>query len=356
MMTSKFRILLSIILGLHLLVTAVNASAQDGRIALTQEMVEATTAFLAVLSDSQRDAASFEFDDEERFNWHFIPRDRKGAVLKQLDPEQLQAATTLLQTLFSAKGFEKTEQVRSLESVLADIEVNGRFVRDPERYYLTVFGRPALDSDWAVRYEGHHLAFNWTFIGGEGIASTPQFFGSNPAEVRQGSRQGFRALAAEEDLARDLLNSLDQSQLSQAVLDGEAPRDIFTAAEKTVSHLQDEGIGYGDLNSPQQQSLLGLIEEVASAQPALIAGERMARIRQEGLDNIKFAWIGGSERGDPHYYRVQGPGFLIEYDNTQNDANHIHLVWRDFAGDFGRDVIRMHYDAVAAEHGPGHSH
>ena len=209
---------------------------------------------------------------------------------------------------------------------------------------------------WAIRYEGHHLAFNWTFVQGTGIASTPQFFGSNPAEVREGEKKGTRVLAAEEDMGRQLLNSLNEKQRSEAVLSGDAPRDIFTAAQKQIMPLEDVGISYGQLDSQQQEVLLAIILEVASAQNEVVASERLRTIMADGIDAVKFAWIGGFERGDAHYYRIQGGSFLIEYDNTQNDANHVHLVWRDFNGDFGRDLIRLHYDAVATEHGLGHRH
>jgi len=344
---------------LVLIVTALSLQvsiAQQSHVELTQEMVDVTNSFLASLTEMQRNSGTYQFDDEERLNWHFIPRDRNGIPLKSLNGNQLQSARDLLQTFFSAKGFQKSENVRALESVLAEIEVNGRIDRDPDLYFITVFGSPSLDGNWALRYEGHHMAFNWTFVGGQGIASSPQFFGSNPAEVRTGPKQGTRVLAVEEDLARTLVTSLDASQSSQAIIDTEVPRDIYTAAEKEVSALEDQGIAFSALNSQQKQTLISLIEELVLIQPTVIAEARMATIRHEGMDNIKFAWIGSIERGDPHYYRVQGPGFLIEYDNTQNNANHIHLVWRDFMGDFGRDLIRMHYDAVAVEFGPGHQH
>ncbi len=330
--------------------------AQQSKIELSHEIIDATNLFLESLNAAQREKVQYSFDDEERLNWHFIPRDRQGITLKELNPAQLESARNLLQTLFSAKGFQKTENVRSLEEVLAVLEPNGPFVRDPDLYYLTLFGTPAEHGPWAVRYEGHHLAFNWTFIDNSGIASSPQFFGSNPAEVRSGASQGTRVLAAEEDLGRQLLKSLSRSQMNLAVLQGEAPRDIFTGADKKVTALDDAGITYAELNSGQQQMLRAIIREVASAQPDVIADGRMQAIMDEGIESVKFAWIGGAERGDAHYYRVQGQSFVIEYDNTQNDANHIHLVWRDFAGDFGRDLIRLHYDAVASEHGPGHTH
>ena len=336
--------------------STLSVSAQESRIDLTQRMVDATNAFVSSLSAQQRNNGIYAFDDEERFNWHFIPRDRKGVPFRSMNESQRSAAQDLLKTFFSAKGYQRAEAVRSLESVLAEIEVNGRFDRDPDLYFLTVFGDPSLDSNWALRYEGHHLAYNWTFVSGVGIASSPQFFGSNPAEVRAGNKAGTRVLAAEEDLGRDLVSSLSGDQKSAAILDIDVPGDIFTAAEKVISPLENSGVRYRDLDSRQKRMLIALIDELASMQPEIIADARMETIRSEGLDEIKFVWIGGTERGDPHYFRVQGASFLIEYDNTQNNANHIHLVWRDFAGDFGRDLIRMHYQAAASVYGSIHNH
>ena len=338
------------------LVTVLPASAQQARIDLTQEMVEATNAFVSSLSVQQRNNGVYTFEDEERFNWHFIPRDRKGVPFRSMNDSQRAAAQNVLQTFFSAKGYQRAEAVRSLESVLAEIEVNGRFDRDPELYFLTIFGTPGLDSNWALRYEGHHLAYNWTFVSGMGIASSPQFFGSNPAEVRSGEKIGTRVLSVEEDLGRDLVSALSADQKKMAILDLEVPGDIFTAAEREITRLENSGISYSELNSRQKRMLIALIDELASMQSEVIAEARMASIRSEGLEDIKFVWIGGIERGDPHYYRVQGSSFLIEYDNTQNNANHIHLVWRDFTGDFGRDLIRMHYQAAANGFGATHNH
>ena len=344
------------LLLLIVLVAVLPANAQQARIDLTQEMVEATNAFVSSLSVQQRNNGIYTFEDEERFNWHFIPRDRKGVPFRSMNDSQRAAAQNVLQTFFSAKGYQRAEAVRSLESVLAEIEVNGRFDRDPELYFLTIFGTPGLDSNWALRYEGHHLAYNWTFVSGMGIASSPQFFGSNPAEVRSGEKIGTRVLSVEEDLGRDLVSALSADQKKMAILDIEVPGDIFTAAEREITRLENSGISYSELNSRQKRMLISLIDELASMQSEVIAEARMATIRSEGLEDIKFAWIGGIERGDPHYYRVQGSGFLIEYDNTQNNANHIHLVWRDFTGDFGRDLIRMHYQAAANGFGATHNH
>ncbi|MDP1932365.1 MAG: DUF3500 domain-containing protein [Gammaproteobacteria bacterium] len=343
------------VLALAIVLVTRLPSAQEAPMELTAEMIAATGSFLDSLNAEQRARAVFDFDAEERLNWHFIPRSRQGVSLKELDAVQLPQATSLLRTFLSPMGYEKTEQVRSLEVVLLEIEVNGRFVRDPYLYYLTVFGAPSLEGEWALRFEGHHLAFNWTFAGGMGLTSTPQFVGSNPAEVRSGALTGLRVLAAEEDLARALLKSLSAEQSAVAILPGEAPGDIITGSNREVTALEDVGIAYPQLTAQQQTQLMRIIEQIAAVQPAEIVAERMAGIRAEGVENLKFAWMGGGELGDPHYYRIQGPGFLIEYDNTQNDANHIHLVWRDFEGDFGRDLLRLHYDAVA-QAGQGHSH
>lgn len=332
------------------------AQAQDMRVELNQRMVAAADAFLASLTREQHNRAVYDFDDEERLNWHFIPRSRNGAVLQDMTPGQLEAAHALLRTFFSESGYSQTQAVRNLENVLAEIEVNGMFERNPDLYYLTVFGEPGLDSTWALRYEGHHLAFNWTFVRGLGIASSPQFFGTNPAEVRTGELTGTRVLGTEEDLGRALVTSLSREQARQAILETDVPRDIITGANVDIDRFDAVGIKGSDLSSDQQVQLMNLISEVASVQPAGIYEERMAQVRDDGFENLRFVWIGNTEPGAPHYFRVQGSGFLIEYDNVQNEANHVHLVWRDFDGDFGRDLLQLHYESVAAVNGRGHEH
>jgi hypothetical protein len=206
-----------------------------------------------------------------------------------------------------------------------------------------VFGEPGDRSTWGWRYEGHHLSHNWTIVNGTAIAASPQFFGTNPAEVRDGPKRGQRVLGSEEDQARSLLASLNASQHASAMLSDEAPRDILTSSEREVAMLDDLGVSQNDLTPNQQATLWSIIEEYATAQPAMVANQRLDEIREAGLSNIKFGWMGGAERGEPHYYRIQGPTFLIEYDNTQGSANHVHSVWRDFRGDFGRDLLAMHY-------------
>lgn len=307
-------------------------------------MAEAAQALVASLDEAQQAKLRWPFDSEERFNWHFIPRERQGLPLREMNERQRAAAFALLRTGLSEKGYSKAETVRSLENVLR--AATGSAIRDPELYFFTIFGDPASGT-WAWRYEGHHLAQNWTIVGGRAVATTPAFYGANPAEVREGPMKGTRALAVESDLAWQLLASLADAQRRDAVIGETAPRDIITGAERKAAMLENAGVAATGLSSQQQGVLMSLIEEHASSQAPALAAARLARVRSGGLASIRFAWMGATTRapGAGYYYRVQGPAFLIEYDNTQNNANHQHVVWRDFAGDFGADVLAGHYAA-----------
>jgi hypothetical protein len=325
-----------------ILVTIAMAFATAQAAAPAEEIAQSARRFLGTLDAAGREKAQLSFDAEERFNWHFVPRPRAGLPLKQLSQPQRAAGMRLLRAGLSEKGYSKAETIRTLELVLAEIEQDP-VRRDPDLYHITIFGDPSSDGTWGWRFEGHHISLNWTLVGGRSIGSTPQFFGSNPAEVRRGPQKGTRALAAEEDLARALLGSLSDVQRRRAVVSDTAPPDIFSGNERKVDRLDDSGVAFADLTADQRGLLLAIIEEYAAAQPKPIAEQRVTRLREAGLERIRFAWMGGLSRGEPHYYRLQGPTFLIEYDNTQNGANHIHAVWRDFDGDFGVDLLREHY-------------
>ena len=307
----------------------------------TASMAKAATAFLETLTPDQRTAAMFPFDGEDRFDWHFIPRERKGVPLKTMTEAQQAAALALVQTSLSAEGYDKAERIRQLEQILYERE--GRDIRDTELYFFMVFGEPSASGTWAWRYEGHHISHSWTVIDGALSSTTPQFFGTNPAYVREGNRAGERVLGAEDYLARTLLGSLSGDDLEAALISDEAPRDILTSSEREAAMQDDVGVAYSQLDGNQQATLWALIEEYAVVQPAPISEERLSKVRAAGLADIKFAWMGSVMAGEPHYYRVQGPTFLIEYDNVQNEANHAHSVWRDFDGDFGRDLLAAHY-------------
>jgi hypothetical protein len=306
------------------------------------DMAKAARAFLATLDEGQSKLAKLPFDSEERFNWFFVPRARVGLPLKQMTAAQRDAARALLEAGLSEKGYSKAEAVRMLEPVLAVIESNPAR-RDLEQYYVTVFGDPSASGTWGWRYEGHHLSLHWTIVAGRSLATTPQFMGSNPAEVRDGPKKGTRVLAAEEDLGRALVQGLDAAQRERAVLSATAPDDILTSNTRKAAVQENRGLPWSAMTTGQRGMLLALIEEYASVMPRPLARERVEKVRRAGLDAVTFAWMGGLERGFPHYYRVQGPTFLIEYDCTQNGANHIHAVWRDFEGDFGVDLLAEHH-------------
>jgi len=329
----------------------------------TAAMTDAAKQFLSSLSAEQRAKATFTFTDEQRFDWHFIPRERKGLPFKEMSEAQRQAAEKLLAAGLSARGLTKVHHViRDLEVVLREVESGrgagregarggrGGIVRDPELYYFTVFGNPGDVNGWGWRVEGHHVSLNLTFLKGELIAWTPEFLGSNPAEVRQGPHQGLRVLAREEDLGFQLVQSLDEQQRKVGILSPTAPNDIATTNMRRVSPLSPDGLAAGQMTSAQKQMLRSLVTEYASRLADDIATERVKRVDGAGFDNVRFAWAGGQMKGDPHYYRVQGPTFLIELDNVQNMGNHIHAVWRDFNGDFGEDLLRKHYET--AQHKP----
>ncbi len=311
------------------------------------QMAAITKVFISALTPEQKARACFQFTDAERENWHFIPRERKGLPLKDMTPQQELLAHALLNTGLGFRGAAKAVTIMSLEEVLYNIEgadearrAAVRVRRDPENYFVSIFGEPAEKGAWGWRVEGHHLALNFTIKDGQLLRATPSFMGSNPGEVREGPLAGLRVLSAEEELGRELVKSLTPDQLKSAVVAETAPKDIHTGAELKVSPLSPAGIADTELDARQKALLARLIDEYLERMRPEIAAETRAEIKSSGA--VHFGWAGGMERGQPHYYRVQGKTFLIEYDNVQNGANHVHSVWRSFDGDFGRDLIGEH--------------
>jgi hypothetical protein len=307
-------------------------------------MLAAAQNFLAALTPDQAAKTKFSFSDEERLNWHFIPRARKGIPFKEMQPAQQKLAHAFLSSGLSQRGFIKATTVMSLEAILRELESGrgGTMVRDEMLYYFSVFGEPSDNKTWGWRVEGHHLSLNFTLAEGQLVASTPAFYGSNPAEVREGPRKGLRTLAGEEDRARELLQSLDDKQRAIAVTSKEAPKDILSTNTRRADIGPPVGLAAAKMTKKQVEHLMRLLEEYANNMPEDISAVRFDQLRRAGIEKIHFSWAGGSERGQPHYYRVQGPTFLVEYDNTQNNANHIHAVWRNYDGDFGLDLLGMH--------------
>ena len=314
------------------------------------DMLQAAEAFLASLEPEQRSKAQFEFEDTERLNWHFVPRARRGLPLKEMSAEQRGLARSILRAGLSQRGYLTASTIIELEVVLREMGGNPR-VRDPELYFFSIFGTPSRDAPWGFRAEGHHLSLNFTLVRDTLIATAPAFFGADPAEVQRGARQGLRALADEEDIGRELVLSLDERQRATALISATAPRDIVTGSARRVDPLSPIGIRVTDLRPEQAAIFSRLLEVYLGRMAEPLAARRRAALERTDFREVAFAWAGSTRRGEPHYYRIQGPSFLVEYDNTQNGANHIHTVWRDFAGDFGHDLLREHYRNAGPSHG-----
>jgi Protein of unknown function (DUF3500) len=305
-------------------------------------MAECANRFLAALDAHQRGKAIFPFDSDERMNWHFVPKERKGLALREMTPYQKHLASALLAAGLSQTGYIKAVTIMSLEDVLRIMENDSGDVRNPEKYYFSVFGTPSNVGTWGYRVEGHHLSQNYTVVNGD-VVDGPSFFGANPAEIRQGPRKGLRTLAGEDDLGIELIHVLDEHQQKIAIVEPIAYRDILTgASRKAALQGQPSGLSASMMNARQLDALIALMEEYARSVSEELAENRIGQINSAGR-NIYFAWSGGINRGDPRYYRVQTPSFLIEFDDTQDDANHIHSVWRDLTRDFGQDLLQQHY-------------
>jgi hypothetical protein len=307
-------------------------------------MTETANRFLMALSPEQRSKATFPFADDERMNWHYIPKERKGLTLGEMTPYQKHLASALLASGLSQGAFIKAVTIMSLEDVLKTIENDSGERRNPEKYHFTIFGTPSDTGTWGWRVEGHHLSQNYVVAKGQ-VVDGPSFFGSNPAEVRQGPRKGLRVLSAEDDMGFEVLRTLDEPLRKVAIVDAKAYADILSAASRKAALAgQPSGLPAAKLNAKQFEALRALAELYARNLPDDLAQRRISQIDAAGK-NLHFAWAGGVNPGDPHYYRIQTASFLIEMDDTQDGANHIHSVWRDLQNDFGGDLLRAHYEA-----------
>jgi hypothetical protein len=314
----------------------------------TTTMISAANAFLTSLTPEQRKQATFAYEADERRHWNFIPDEafpRNGLPIKDMTEPQKKLALALLHSGLSDRGYQTYTSIMALENILRVIEGGQRFKRDPEAHRMSIFGTPDAKGTWGWRVEGHHVSLHFTVANGTAIASTPSFAGSNPAEVRDGAEKGKRVLALQEDTARSLVMALDASQRQTAVITVTAPGEILTNNTLDINPLSPDGLKVSAMTPAQRELLMKVLDAYAGMMTADVAADRLAKIKAAGMENIAFAWAGPLERGQKHYYRVQGPTFLIEFDNTQNDGNHVHSVWRDFKGDFGRDLLREHLSA-----------
>ena len=366
----------------------------DARATL-ERMTEAACAFMVLLDEEQRELACESLvDEEERRRWFFTPNVRKGVSLLELSPAQQQLGHRLLASGLSHGAYVTAATIMGLENPLDRQESwgsSGRLgvgdelrVRDPNRYYFSFFGDPN-DDNWAWRFGGHHVCVQYAVAGGQIVSPTPMFFGANPSESPLGGDYTLRPLAGEEDLGRELLRLLPAERLEQAVLSPVAPDDILqsnrprvedgvlslptwqmmatppdldglakrraragldeAALEASRFTSEPKGLSASSMSEGERDALRALVQQYIARMPDDVLEPELAKIRAD-FDAIHFAWAGGMERGEGHYYRLQAPRFLVEYDNTQNNANHIHSVWRDPQGDFGGDALAEHYRAA----------
>ena len=323
------------------------AAAARARTSVAHDVAGAATAWLDSLDAAQRTQASKPFDDAKRTDWHFIPKPtRKGVQLRDMTETQQAAALALLRSVLSQIGYDKSVAIMELDEILRVLEGSrAKNIRDPKRYFFTIFGTPSDDGPWAISFEGHHLSLNVTARDGRIVDSTPQFMGANPAVVKTPLPNlpavGRRVLDAEESVAFELLSSLDEGQRAKAVISPEPPKEIRGAGEPQPTGEPAVGIGFGDLSASQRSLLKRLVDVYCESMPEEVVAERRQVIEAAagGWAAVKFAWAGSLTPGVGHYYRVEGPTFVIELCNVQpdaegNPANHIHCMWRDRTGDF----------------------
>lgn len=306
--------------------------------------VQAATDFVQSLNEAQKTRAVFPFDEMNRYEWHYLPAamvGRNGVAVKDLDSTQKHKLYLLLQAFLSNEGYTRTRDIMSFEYLLKEMQPDNP-IRIPENYYAAVYGNAGKDSVWGWKFSGHHVSLNFTVVNGA-LAFAPFFFGVFPADVKEGPKKGLRLLKNEEDLGFELIKSLNQQQKQKAIFELKAFTDVVTTNAEQVGPLKPEGILAADFTHDQKMLLNKLIVAYLLNMPPEIAKVRMKKITAENMNAIRFGWAGATEAGKAHYYRVQGKSFLIEFDNTQNNANHIHTVWRDFNGDFGRDLLWEHY-------------
>jgi hypothetical protein len=313
---------------------------------VSRDMARAASAWLAQLDERQRREARLDWSARQRESWHYVPRSRPGVALRAMSERQTAAAWDLLGTLLAARGLDQVRGLITIERILGELTGSPGF-RDPGNYALAIFGDPAGNGPWAWRFEGHHLSLSVLVAPGHGVSVTPAFFGANPARVPAGhAHGGFRLLGAEEDTAFSLVQSLEGGVRADALIADRSLGDIVSGPGRELALQRHEGVALARLNEAQKGGVMRILELYAGTMREEISGPVLARVREAGIDTLRFAWAGSLARGRPHYFRVHGPTALVEYDNTQDGANHVHSVWIDPASLFGRDLLKAHYQGA----------
>ena len=310
---------------------------------IADPMTAKVKSFVRSLDKKQLKQAQFTFDHKDRTDWNFVPMVRTGLPLREMNEKQREMIIDLLQTGLSEKGLAKAEAIIALEDVLTVMENRepGNDWRNPLLYYIAVFGKPGGKAPWGWRFEGHHLSLNYTSINKE-LTVFPAFWGTNPHKVPVGAQKGQRVLHEEEDFGWELLKSFSRAQMKKVVIAQEAFPDIVSGTDGEARIGEFEGLPASEMTPEQEQLLVRLIHLYLNNMKADMAEREWNKIRAQGLGKVHFAWAGGTKPGQKHYYRIHGPGFLVEYDLTQNEGNHLHTVWRDLDNDFGVDLLLKH--------------
>jgi hypothetical protein len=351
-----YRILFSLLfigvgaLGLEPVLADLPAEGPGRKDNLNQQMAKAANAFLKTLSGEQKTEVMHPLADTLRYNWHFIPRERLGLNLKRMSDAQRKAAMHLVEVVLTDQGYQKIKDIIDLENVLRVLESRppNDTRRDPENYAFLVYGDPAAKDPWGWRMEGHHISLHYTSVNGH-VSFTPSFLGSNPGHVLiDVPQKGKRVLGQEEDMGYQLLNTFNTDQKKRVILAEKSPYEIFSVNQRRVTGLDKlEGLPMKEMTDSQKQMFKNLIALYLDRYHVTLKNQQMAQLEKAGMDNLYFAWMGDTElkmgKGAGHYYRIQGPTILIEFDNTQNDANHIHTVVRDLTDDFSEDLLQEHY-------------
>lgn len=326
--------------------------ASQTQAAVASDMRAGISALLASLEGPQRAKACYAFDSAERKNWHFIPKSRNGLPIKEMNEKQRLMARALLKTALSERGVSQVQNIMDvLEAHLRENEpAERKEMRQPLGYFVTVFGEPSATAPWGWRFEGHHFSMTFTLVGDQ-VTAVPHFFGTNPGTVPSGPNAGLSVLGQEEKEGRALLLALTPEHRTKAVFEAKAPADILLVPNREAAELKPLGISFGELSPSEQALFRKLVELHAHRLRNDLANRDLARIAEKGWEKVFFGWAGSDQPGQGHYYRLQGPTFIIEYDNTQNNANHVHVIWRDRENEFGADFLRAHYEQTP--HGAG---
>ena len=310
LLSGSFKTAVFLVAGLVCAMDVTTATGHE----IARELHDGFQLFIKSLEPQQVEELKFEFEDGFRKDWQFVPMDRRGLAFGDMETSQRLLAMSLLQTALSHRGFTQSVQVMALEQVLHELE-NQNPIRNPNKYHLFLFGDPSTSESWGWRVEGHHLSLNFTIVGGENVVATPAFFGTNPAKVLEGPMRGMRVLGLQEDLARSLVQSFTDDQKKSAIIAVKAPRDVINGPGREARVLKPMGLAFAAMNAEQQSLVMQIVQRYTGRLRNELATQDMDRIRAAGVENIHFSWAGSTQAGRPHYYAIQGPTFVMEYDN-----------------------------------------